>query len=191
MNNKPPLIVIVSGPSGAGKNSVVAPLRAKTDDFAFSISYTTRQTIRPDEIDGRDYHFVSSAEFAHSIQKEEFLEWQDVFENRYGTKRSDFEKLLTTNKTVVALLDVKGAMCVKGEYPNVVTVFVMPPDLDIASERLEKRATDSETSRNIRKERYALEMDYKDKYDYIIVNDDLPMAQQELSSIISSRLLKN
>jgi len=184
MINYSPLIIVISGPSGAGKNSVADALRQIPERFVFSITYTTRKHLRPGEINGQDYHFVSDEEFDRGIKDEEFLEWQPVFDNRYGTKKADFEKLLLKNKIVVTLLDVKGAMTLKKIYPHVATFFVTPPDPEVAALRLSVRGTETKEVQDLRRERYGLEMAYKDKYDHIIINDDLLKAQRDLLELV-------
>ncbi len=176
-------IFIISGPSGSGKSSVSAPLRDR-DDCIFSISYTTRKCIRPGEIKGKDYNFVTDKEFDRAIQNNEFLEWEQVFENRYGTKREDFDRLAESGKNVIAILDVKGAMNIKKLYPDVVTVFILPPNPKEAAGRLQNRGTENKASRAIRQARFSLELGYKDLYDHTIINGDLKTAQHKLIDIV-------
>ncbi len=181
-------IFVVSGPSGAGKNSVTSPLRNMKDRVAFSVSYTTRKNMRPGEVDGLDYRFVSDGEFDRMINSNEMLEWEQIYENRYGTRRSDFESLIESGKAVVALLDVKGAATIKKYYDNVVTIFILPPTSEEAAKRLESRGTEDGSSQLLRKERYELELNRQADYDYTIVNSDLKEAQKRLLEIVNKEI---
>lgn len=186
MAKENPKIIVLSGPSGAGKNSVAKILRQHPDEFVFSISSTSRQK-RPDEIDGKDYYFISGKEFDETIKNDGFLEWESIHQNRYGTKKNDFEKLIRSGKAVVMIIDVKGAMNIKKMYPNSTTVFIIPPNIEELDLRLARRGTEDEKSRKIRKQRYLEELKYQDKYDYVIINDNLEKAQEELLFIASRK----
>ncbi len=175
-------IFVISGPSGSGKDSVIAPYK---NNPAFSILVTcTTRPIREGEIADRDYHFLSDDEFEKEIQNDHFLEWEPVFNDKYGSRKNDLENLLKLGRPVIAKLDVKGAMNIKKRYPDAATVFIMPPDIKDAEKRLEKRSTESEEAICVRKSRYRLELGYKDKFDFVIINDDLKKAQEEFASII-------
>ncbi|MCX6808754.1 MAG: guanylate kinase [Candidatus Berkelbacteria bacterium] len=184
------LILIISGVAGAGKRSVAEILHQNPDKFVFSVSYTDRLP-RPDETSGVEYKFVTESEFDRMVEAEEFLEWEPIHHNRYGTKKADFENLFTTGKVVVSELDVKGMTKLRAIYPDqIVSVFVIPPSLEIAHERLTQRGTEDEADRAKRKERYSFEIAYKDQYDHIIINDKLDRARDELLEIIEGKLEK-
>lgn len=177
-------IFIISGPSGAGKSSVTAPLRSMTDKFIFSVSCTTRPPRGPEEISGRDYYFISNQEFDELIAKGEFLEWEKIHQYRYGTRKKDFENLLDSDKTVIMVIDVLGAMNVKKTYPQAKTIFIIAPSLKEVAKRLALRGTEDKNSLEIRKMRYEKELKYKDKYDFVIVNDNLLLAQNNLLRLL-------
>lgn len=181
---KEPLIIVISGPSGSGKNSVVDALRKLPNRFIFSISCTTRKEIRPGEVDGKDYFFLSDEEFDKTIKEDGFLEWQPIHQYRYGTRKKDFDRLRASGKHVVMVIDVKGMVNVKKMYKNVLTFFVIPPSLEELENRLNQRRTEDPESLRIRKARYLEELSYRDQYDYVIVNDNLETAQLELLEAI-------
>jgi guanylate kinase len=179
---KNPPIYVVSGPSGSGKDSVIAPLK-NNPDFSILVTCTTRP-IRKGEINGRDYHFLSEKEFDYDIENGNFLEWETVFENKYGSRKRDLDNLLKLNKPVIAKLDVKGAMNLKKIYPNVTTIFIMPPNISEVKKRLKIRSTEDPAAIAERIARYDLELGYKDKFDFIVINDDLKTARDDLRAII-------
>lgn len=185
VNTKP--IVIISGPSGSGKGSVAAPLRNMTDWFVIAVSYTTRQP-REGEIDGEQYHFISMEQFNTWISQGAFLEWGEFYGHKYGTLKSDFDMLLTSGKMVLMELDVVGTMAIKRQYDKVITIFISPPKMNDAAERLQGRDTEDPKEFKERTDRYIMEMQYEQYYDYVVINDDLERAQTELISIIEKEV---
>ncbi len=187
-NNKTPIIAI-SGVSGAGKGSVCACLKLN-DKIEFSISYTTRSK-RPGEENGREYQFISNSEFDNAVKNGEFLEWEEVHHDKYGTKKKDLENILAEGK--IALLDIeyKGVGNVKKLFSNVITVFITVPSAEVAMERLKNRGTETKSEIDLRIKRYAEEMSHEKDYDHVIVNDDLKQAQDELIKIVDTLITKN
>lgn len=184
-----PFPIIISGVAGSGKSSVVAKLKEYEDKFAFSVSYTTRKP-RPGESDGVDYHFISAEEFDNGVRNNEFLEWEGVHTDKYGTKRADFEQIMHDGKNPVMTIDVKGAENIKKIYKNALLIFITPPTLEEALRRLQTRGAETTEEIAVRVSRYNLEMSYKDKYDYIIVNDVLAEAKSKMLSIIISEMTR-
>jgi guanylate kinase len=183
--NKTPIIVI-SGVGGAGKNSVLEVFKNYPDKFAFYVSYTDRAQ-REDDVPGESYHFISQDDFSKALKNDEFLEWEKVRgEFRYGRKKGDLEKIIASGKVPVMNIEVKGAEKFKKIHP-IISFFILPPSKEEAERRMRARGTDSEDAIQHRVERYDLELSYKDKYDYIIVNDDLRKAQDEVIKIALSR----
>lgn len=183
-NNKIPIIAI-SGVGGAGKNSILEAFKRHPNKFAFFVSYTDRPQ-RGDDIPGETYNFISQEEFSGAIKNGEFIEWEQVRgQYRYGRKKIDLDKILSSGQIPVMNIEVKGAEKFKKIYP-IISFFIMPPSKKEAERRMRKRDTDSEEAIQHRLERYDLEMSYKDQYDYIIVNDDLKRAQDELLEIVNS-----
>jgi len=183
MAKKKPLIIAISGVAGSGKDSVIEKLWSYPELYDISVSYTDRP-IRPGDIPDKTYHFITKEEFDKAIAGNEFIEWEKVRgEYRYGRKKADFEKSLASDKTVILHIDVLGAQKMKKKF-GAKTVFIMPPSEEEAIKRLEKRESDSENERKIRTDRYAFEMSFRKKYDYVIINDKLEAAQDELIKII-------
>lgn len=180
-------IIAISGVAGSGKGSVWKVLRNYPEKFAISTSYTTREP-REGEVEGGEYHFISDQEFDLAVKNNEFLEWEQVHLDRYGTKRKDFEKLIYSGKNPVLEIDVKGVKNIRKRYNNIFTVFITAPSLKVAVSRLKKRGTENEKSLNKRISRYNLEMKYAKDYDSIIVNDDLERARKELIEILKMNI---
>lgn len=184
MNKK---IIAISGVAGSGKGSVWRVLKNYPDKFGISVSYTTRKR-REGETDGREYHFVSDEEFDFAVKSDEFLEWEQVHLDRYGTKKDDFERIMASSKTPVLEIDVKGVKDIKKRFDNVLTIFITAPSLEVAMERLKKRGTEDKKSFEKRIARYHSEMEYAKNYDHIIINDNLERAQKELLGIINKKI---
>lgn len=170
-------IIAISGVAGSGKGSVWGILKNYPEKFAISVSYTTREP-REGEINGREYHFVSDQEFDLAVKNGEFLEWEQVHLDKYGTKKKDFENLISSGKTPVLEIDVKGVKNIRGKFDNVFSVFIIAPSLEVAMERLRKRGTEDQKSFKKRITRYNFEIKYAKDYDCIIVNDNLNRAQK-------------
>jgi len=177
-------ILLASGVGGAGKDSVIEILNHKTDQYLPFLSYTDK-TPRADETPGKTYHYISQEQFDNWITENKFLEWEQVRgKYRYGRLKADFDQLMQSGKPVYFHLDVLGAEKFRKMGLDIVSVFIVPPSREEAKRRMEKRGTDTPEQLQNRLNRYDFEMSFKDKYDYIIVNDDLQKAQQELLSII-------
>jgi guanylate kinase len=177
------LLFIVSAPSGAGKTTLVERLVEQTPSLRMSRSYTSRPP-RQGETDGVDYNFVSRLRFEAMIAGGEFLEWADVFGNLYGTCRADTERMLAAGQDVVLVIDVQGARKVRARGIPVVTVFVMPPSLDILEQRLRGRSKDPEAAIARRLQVAREEVASFSEYDYLVVNDELTAAVDRLRGIV-------
>ena len=176
-------IIIVSGPSGSGKSTLVERLRALPGTM-FSVSCTTRPP-RASESPGKCYDFVSEAEFERRVQQGEFLEHAQVFgKHWYGTPRKWVDEARLVGKDLVLEIDVQGAHQVKQKLPDAVAVFIVPPSRQDVEQRLRDRGQDSEQAIASRLERARQEMHGSSEYDYIVVNDDLERASDELRSIV-------
>ena len=179
-------IVVVSGPSGAGKDTLIGRALEETPGFYFSVSATTRAP-RMGESNGVDYYFMSEGDFQEKVDKGEFLEQKEVFQKRYGTLVSEVEKGWEEGLDVLLELDVKGAMAVKEKYPEAIMVFVSPPSLDELRERIKCRDLDDEkeVERRLEIAPWEIEMGIKG-FDHVIVNDELEKATEELIEILKS-----
>ncbi len=187
MNNQEKPIIAICGVGGAGKNSVMEIFKQYPDRFSFFVSYTDRPQ-REDDILDESYHFISQEEFSKAIDNNEFMEWEATRgEFRYGRKKEDLDKIIQSGRIPVMNIDVKGAVKFKKLY-NVISFFIVPPSKEEALRRMIKRGTDSEEGVRNRIDRYDLEMGYKDQLDYVIINDDLDQAQDEILKIINSRI---
>ena len=175
------ILMAVSGPSGVGKGTIVKTLLSRRDDVVESVSCTTREP-REGEIHGKHYFFLSHEEFKRRIEENDFLEYDEHFGNYYGTPKSFVEETLKT-KSVIMEIDVVGSLNAKKFFPDCVLVMIVPPSLEELKKRLIGRGTDGEEQIEGRLARLEYEIAQKDKYDYIIVNDDLETAIAEVSKI--------
>jgi guanylate kinase len=183
------LLVVVSGPSGVGKSTVVDRVLARVPGFVSSVSVTTRPP-RGTERDGFDYFFVTREEFARRREAGDFLEWAEVHGNLYGTPSAFVESKLAAGTGVILEIDVQGGMNVRGRFPDAVLVFVLPPGLEALRERLDGRGTDDETVIRRRLENAKQELALNDRYDYIVVNDDVERCAEDCISIIHAESLR-
>jgi len=178
------LLFIVSAPSGAGKTTIVERLVEQTPHLRMSRSYTSRPA-RAGETDGVDYNFVSRNRFDSMIDAGDFLEWADVFGNRYGTSAADTDRLLAAGDDVVLVIDVQGARKVRAQKKEDVTgIFVMPPSYIVLEQRLRGRSKDSEDAIQRRLQVARQEVAAFVEYDYIVINDELTAAVDRLRSIV-------
>ena len=189
---KRPLCVVISAPSGAGKTTLCERLLEEFHTIKYSVSCTTRSS-RKSEKDGKDYVFLTEPEFKRRIEAGDFLEYADVHGYWYGTLRQDVEKALTAGRDVLMDIDVQGAERIReliskspGSmlYKAFVDVFIVPPDMEILRERVERRGEDSEKSIRRRLKDAEQEMRYWKDYQYVIVNDCLDEAYDQLRSVI-------
>ena len=181
-------LYIVSAPSGAGKTTLVHRLLEIYPDICLSISSTTRPP-RAGEEDGQEYHFIDEAKFKDMLEKNEFLEWAKVHDNYYGTSKSWTQTKIDAGKDVLLEIDCQGAQQIRRHFPNTVSIFVMPPSIEILHERLKNRQTDSAEVIKRRIAKAYEEIRHANEFNYVIINDDLEEALTDLVSIIrTSRL---
>ena len=179
------VLLVVSGPSGAGKVTICQILREQLPDLGYSISVTTRQP-RVGEVDGKSYFFKTVPEVQEMIAKGELLEYAEVYGNYYGTPRKYVMDLLQSGHDVLLEIDIQGALQIKERFPEGVFVFIVPPSLDELSARIYKRGTDSEEVIKRRMASAASELTYAAKYDYIIVNDIATKAANKVLTIMEA-----
>jgi guanylate kinase len=184
--------IIFSAPSGAGKTTIVKKLLETKIPLMFSISACSRLK-RRNEKDGIDYHFLSVLEFQKKIKNNEFIEWEEVYENNfYGTMKKEIERIWESGKHVVFDVDVVGGISLKKYFgESAISIFINPPSLDILFERLKKRATDNKSSLQKRMNKAIEEIKYKDQFDKIINNDKLDIAINETVSVVENFIYKS
>lgn len=178
------LLLIISSPSGAGKTTLTRDLLAHFPELMFSVSHTTRKP-RPNEVDGKDYHFTDLADFRRRQAAGEFAEWAEVHGNLYGTALSEIERCKALGKRgIVFDIDYQGARQIKARRSDATGVFVLPPSMEALKERLRMRAADDEATIERRFQNARREIEHYAMFDYVIVNDDLERAKERLRSIV-------
>ncbi len=183
--NLPPLVVVVSGPSGVGKDAILNRLKERKCPFSFIITLTTRQQ-RPGEKDFVDYHFVSKDEFQQLIQNNGLLEWAEVYGNWYGVPRAPVKEALGQGMDTIIKVDVQGAAHIKSIVPDAVLVFISPPSLNELSRRLGKRRTESAEELSLRLATAEMEMEQISRFDYVVLNPSNAMdrAIEDILAVI-------
>lgn len=183
--------IIFSAPSGAGKTTIVHGLLDRMDNLAFSISACSRAP-RPNEIDGKDYYFLSVEDFKARIDSRDFIEWEEVYKNHfYGTLKSEVDRLWELNKTVVFDVDVFGGINLKSYFgENALSFFIQPPSIDTLEERLRNRKTESEDKIQTRLKKASEELKMSNHFDRVVVNDNLDLTIDEVEKYVKEYLKK-
>ena len=173
--------IIFSAPSGSGKTTIVKHLLATNPDLGFSISASTRDKRGRTETHGKDYYFLSPEDFKSKIDADEFIEWEEVYEgNFYGTLKSEIDRIWNEGKNVIFDVDVKGGLNLKKYFGNkALAVFVKVPSMDVLKERLKDRGTESEESLSRRLFKAKFEMTFQDKFDVVLINQNLDKSLTE------------
>ena len=184
VNGKKGRLVVISAPSGAGKSTVIERLRELLPELAFSVSATTRLP-REGEVDGAAYYFVTKAEFQDMISRGDFLEYAEFVGDFYGTPREPVLRCIANGRDILLEIEVQGAAQVMAAMPGVISVFIVPPDMDELERRLRGRGTDSEEKMEARLNRAKAELERKNEYAHIVVNDDVLRAAAEIAAIIN------
>lgn len=184
-------LIILAAPSGAGKSTIAKFLLEKNSHFCFSISATTRAP-RGKEKNGEDYYFLSIKDFQQKIENNEFVEWEMVYADKYyGTLHSELQRIWKNNKVPILDIDVQGAMRVKQNLQqDCLTIFIQPPSIEELKKRLIERNTDSLENIQIRLDKAAYEISFKENFDVIVVNDDLSVACQKVNTAIEQYLAR-
>ena len=186
-------LLVFSAPSGSGKTTIVRHLLAQPDlNLEFSISCTTRAP-RGEEIDGKDYYFISWDDFKKHIKAEDFVEWEEVYtDNFYGTLKAEVERIWALGKHVIFDIDVAGGLRIKHKFPNeTLAVFVKPPSVDELKRRLKQRSTESEDKINMRIAKASVELATAPQFDTIIKNYDLEVAKEEAYQLVKKFINTN
>ena len=176
-------LFVVSGPSGAGKGTLVARVREQLPNLGLTVSATTRLP-REGEIDGSSYYFLTPEEFDRRVEAGDFVEWAHVHGHCYGTLASEVERNLKQGSSLILEIDVQGALQVRDRMPEAVLIFIKPPSLELLADRLVKRGTETDESLKLRLANAEQELALIDRYDEVVVNDDLDQATADLLAII-------
>jgi guanylate kinase len=183
-------IFVFSAPSGAGKTTILKQVIKDYPNIVFSVSATTRKK-RIDEVNGREYFFLTEEEFKQRIEDDEFIEWEKFYDYYYGTLKSFVNENLKKGKYVLLEVDVKGALNIKKIYPKSILVFISPPSFEELISRLKNRKTETEEDLKKRIERAQMELSLKDKFDFFVVNNHLETAISEVKRIIEINYKEN
>ena len=180
-------LIVISAPSGAGKTSIVHFLLEQIEALSFSVSACSRAR-RENETDGTDYHFLGVEGFKNKISEEAFLEWEEVYKNQYyGTLKSEVERIWQKEKTVIFDVDVVGGLNIKKQYPSeCLSIFIMPPSLEVLKERLQNRGSESADSLQKRIAKAKEEIARSGEFDKVILNDDFGVACMETMEVIQT-----
>lgn len=181
--NKEGILIVVSGFSGAGKGTIMKALLERYDNYALSISATTRNP-RPGEEEGKAYFFKTTEEFEKMIAKDDLIEYAMYVGNYYGTPKAYVEEQLCAGKDVILEIEIQGALKVKEKFPNTLLLFVTPPSAEELRKRLEGRGTETQEVIDGRMNRAIEEAEYMDQYDYLVVNDELDVCVEEMHHLI-------
>jgi guanylate kinase len=176
-------IFVVSGPSGSGKSTLIREVRQKVPDLGYSISHTSRPP-RGQEKNGVEYHFLSKEDFRKMVDKGEFVEWAEIYKDLYGTSVSSLRSQITIGLDVIMDIDVQGGRNIRDHFKDAILIYVLPPSLEILEKRLRERGTDDEKAIRTRLNKAAREIKNCVSYDYLLFNDKLGQAVEELKSIL-------
>lgn len=181
-----PFVLVITAPSGGGKSSVLDALRQADPSLGYSISYTSRPP-RADEVDGQDYHFVTRKKFNAMIDADQFYEYAEVYDNLYGTSVEAISEILAKGEDIAMDIDVQGGLNIRRRRPDdSVLIYLLPPSTAILEERLRGRASDKEDQIELRLKNAEREMEHWNSYDYVIVNEKLEDAVQEVRDIVAA-----
>jgi len=180
-------LIVISAPSGAGKTSIVHQLLKDMPELSFSVSASSRER-RENEVHGKDYYFLGVEGFQEKIKEDAFLEWEQVYENQYyGTLKSEIERIWSEGKIVIFDVDVVGGLNIKKQYPKqCLSIFIMPPSLEVLAERLIGRGSDSDESVKKRLDKAEEEISKNNQFDTIILNDNFEIACEQTKEVITN-----
>lgn len=177
------ILIVISGPSGAGKGTICKALLEKHKEISLSVSATTRNP-RAGEVDGINYHFLQKDDFVKRVEEDDFLEYAQVYGNYYGTPRSNVERILESGRDVILEIDIQGALKVKEKSEEGVFIFILPPSMEELKQRIIKRGSETPESLMTRFKSAYQEINYVSKYNYAVVNDTVDKAVDKIESIL-------
>ena len=179
------VLIVISGPSGAGKGTICKALLEKHKDIHLSVSATTREP-RQGEVHGVNYYFLNKDEFLKKVEEDDFLEWAEVYGNCYGTPKSNVQELLDTGKDVILEIDIQGALKVKENTEEGVFIFILPPSMEELKQRIIKRGSETPESLMKRFKSAYKEINFVSRYNYAVVNDEVETATEKIEAIINA-----
>lgn len=179
------LLIVISGPSGSGKDTIIEELFSINKNLVKSVSATTRLA-RMNETNGKDYFFISEKEFCEIVSNEGMLEYTKYCENYYGTLKEQVEKLIEEGKDVILKIEVDGAKQIKKKCKESINIFILPPSMEVLTERLIKRGTENNESLKRRLNRAKEEIKFSSEYDYIVINNDINSCAKDICNIINA-----
>lgn len=190
--NKPqPLIVVISGLSGSGKDSVINRMKEISDvDFHFVVTCNTRPR-RESEVDGKDYHFITREKFEEMIRNGEMIEYSQVYDDLKGVPRFEIENAIRIGKDMILRVDFQGMKKIKAFYPELISIFILPPDSKSWVKRLRSRNTETDESLKIRIQTAAKELAEVPSFDYIVINDDIDHAAEDILTILRAERMRS
>jgi guanylate kinase len=181
-------LIVISAPSGCGKTTIAKAMLTKHPEMLFSVSATTRP-IREGEIHGKDYFFLTKADFDERIRIGDLVEWEEIYGNYYGTLKSEIDRALKQNRVMLFDVDVKGALSIRRHFPkSSVLIFIKPPSLDALKKRLEDRKTENKETLKKRLDRVPMELAQGSKFDFQVINDDLQKAVADVNAIVQNNI---
>ena len=186
-----PLIIVISGLSGSGKDSVINRMKEISDvDFHFVVTCNTRQR-REMEVDGKDYHFITREKFEEMIRNGEMIEYSQVYDDLKGVPRFEIENALKLGKDMILRVDFQGMKKIKAVYPQVISIFILPPDSESWLERLRSRNTESAEALQIRIRTAAKELAEVPSFDYVVINEDIDRAAEDILTILRAEHMRS
>lgn len=183
----PGRLIVLSAPSGAGKTSIARAVLEREPGLSFSVSATTRPR-RPQETDGKDYIFLDRAAFEARVARGEFVEWEEVYGNLYGTLEAEVDRARRSGRSLLFDVDVKGALSIRRRFPDALLIFIAPPSPEVLEQRLRGRHTEEEAAIRRRLEWAAGEMQAAQQFDHVVVNEDLAAAVEQVHALVARHL---
>jgi guanylate kinase len=180
-------LVVISGPSGSGKTTIAREIMGRNPSLTFSVSATTRRK-RENEVEGRDYFFLTREEFLKRVDEGGFVEWEELYDDYYGTLKSEIERAIANGRHLLFDVDVNGALSIKRQYPGSLLIFIRPPSLEVLRQRLMGRRTEDQAAFAKRLGRVPMELEKGNGFDFQIVNDELPRVLEGVQTIVQEYL---